>query len=100
MNGGGRESRLWTARFVLRSAGAAALVIVVSMALLGAYVFDFTDSARSFFIYWTAFFVLLMGVILLAMFDAAATIVRFRKERTKLRKAFRHEFGSRHGDGS
>lgn len=84
---------------MLRLAGVAALAIVVPMALLGAYVFDFTGSARSFFIYWTAFFVLLMSAVVLAVFDAAATIVRFRKERTKLRKAFRHEFGSRSGGG-
>lgn len=85
---------------MMRSAGVAALVAVVSMALLGAYVFDFTDSARSFFIYWTVFFVLLMSAIVLAVFDAAATIVKFRKERTMLRKAFRHEFGNGRGDES
>jgi len=80
----------WTSRAILRTAGATALAIAILMALLGGHVLDFTESPRSFLIYWGVFFILLLSVIVLAMLDAIATIVRFRKEHTKLRDAFRH----------
>jgi hypothetical protein len=89
MSGDARGKGRWTLRFVLRSAGIAALAIVIPMALLGAYVFDLADSARSFFIYWTIFFILLLSAIAIAVVDTLLTIVRFRKEHMKLRKAFR-----------
>ena len=81
----------WTPRGILRTAGTAALVIVIFMALMGGHVLDFTGSPRTFLIYWTVFFVLLLSVIALAILDATATIVRFRKEHTKLRNMFRRE---------
>lgn len=76
---------------MLRTAGIVALVIVIFMALVGTYAFDFRGSPRAFFVYWTVFFVLLMSVIALAVLDAAATMFRFRKEHTKLRNVFRRE---------
>jgi hypothetical protein len=91
MTGIRRGEGRWTTRFVVRLVGLALLAVVVIMALLGAYVLDFSASARSFFIYWSVFFVLLMSVIAVALFDTVATIVRFRKEHAKLRSAFRRE---------
>jgi hypothetical protein len=81
----------WTPRGILRTTGIAALVIVILMALIGGHALDFTGSPRSFFIYWTVFFILLLSAIALAVLDAIATIVRFRKEHTKLRNTFRRE---------
>ena len=81
----------WTHRRVLRTVGIVTLVIVIIMALVGAYAFDFTASPRSFFIYWSIFFTLLLGVIGVAVIDAIATIIRFRKEHMKLRNMFRRE---------
>lgn len=77
----------------MRSAGILALLIVIVMALLGAYVVDFRDSATAFFVYWSVFFAFLLGVVAVAIFDALITMAKFRKEHTKLREAFRREFG-------
>lgn len=90
-----RGKSRWTARFLLRSAGIVALLVVIVMALLGAYVFDFANSARTFFVYWSIFFFFLLGVIAVAMFDAIITMAKFRKEHSRLREAFRREFGGR-----
>ncbi|GAB4353517.1 MAG: hypothetical protein Kow0099_37770 [Candidatus Abyssubacteria bacterium] len=83
-----RGPRRWTMRFTLRVFGVVTLAVVVVMALCGAYVIDFDDAQGEFVTYWTVFFFLLLGVIVLAMLDAALTMVRFRKEHERLRREF------------
>jgi len=61
------------------------------MALMGIYALDFGESPRSFFIFWTVFFILLLSVLALAVFDAFSTMFNFLKERERLRKDFRRE---------
>ena len=97
MSGRTRNKRPWTPRRVFRWIGIVVLMIALFMALIGAYVLKSTISVRFFFVYWTIFFLLLLSAIVLAMFDALATIVKFRKEHTELRKAIRNEL---HGNRS
>jgi uncharacterized membrane protein len=75
-------------RFALRLFGVVALAIVVVMALCGVYLVNFTDSPGKFVVYWTVFFCLLFGVILLAVLDTLLTMWRFRKERERLSREF------------
>jgi biotin transporter BioY len=89
MNDDVRGRRQWTARRALRLAGASTLAIVVLMMLLGVYVLDLSASPRIFFAYWGIFFILLLCVIVLAVFDALATMGKYRGERTRLHEALK-----------
>lgn len=84
-----RGRRQWTARRALRLVGVSTLAIVVLMMLLGVYVLDLSASPRVFFIYWGVFFILLLCVIVLAVFDALATVGKYRLERTRLHEALK-----------
>ena len=77
-------------RRVFRWVGIINLAIVVIMALYGAYGLKTSVSVRVFFIYWSVFFLLLMSAIVLAMFDALATMAKFKKEHEKLRESFKN----------
>jgi hypothetical protein len=92
--------RRWTPRLVLRWCGMIALVIALLMALFGAYGFDPRVSPKLFFVYWTVFFILLVGAILVAVLDALATIIKFRQEHMKLRKRIRNELHTNEDTGS
>jgi amino acid transporter len=74
-------------RRVLRWVGIGNLAVVVVMALFGAYGIRTTVSPKVFLIYWSVFFILLMGALVLAMFDALTTMVSFKKEHERLREA-------------
>lgn len=89
MSGEKWNIRQWSMRRVFRWVGIIMLAIVVLMAVFGAYGLRNTVSMRVFVIYWTVFFILMMTVIVLAMFDALATMAKFKKEHEKLRKAIR-----------
>jgi len=79
-------------RRVFRWVGIINLAIVVIMALYGVYGLKTTISARTFFVYWSIFFLLLLGAIVLAMVDALATMARFKKEHEKLRNSIGSHF--------
>jgi cobalamin biosynthesis protein CobD/CbiB len=81
----------WTARRAMRMIGAGAIIIILIMAFLGVFVLDLTTSALAFFIYWSAFFLLLLLAIGIAMLDAVATIGKFKNEHAKLRSFFQQE---------
>ena len=85
MGEAGERSR-WTPRRVVRSAGIAAILISALMTLFGAYGPPRDFSPKAFWVYWTIFFIFLMGAIGLAMVDAMITIVKFRKEHSDLRE--------------
>ena len=89
MSGEKWKIRQWTLRRVFRWVGITNLAIVVIMALYGVYGLKTTISARMFFVYWSVFFLLLMGAIVLAMFDALATMAKFKKEHENLRDSIR-----------
>ena len=92
MNDDRRQKGQWTARAALRLTGAVVLLIVALMAVLGGFVFDLAASAGLFLIYWTIFALLLLVAIMIAMFDAVATIGRFKREHAQLHDKFTQEF--------
>ncbi len=89
MSGEKWNIREWPMRRIIRWVGIIMLVIIALMAAFGAYGLRTTASMRVFVIYWTVFFILMMTVIVLAMFDALMTMAKFKKEHEKLRKAIR-----------
>jgi hypothetical protein len=91
MSGGKEVWRRWTMRRIFRWIGIIDLIIVVVMAAYGAYGLKTDVSPKTFFLYWSVFFILLMAAIVLAMFDALATMARFKKEHEKLRGVIRDQ---------
>jgi heme A synthase len=89
MSGEKNKWRQLTMRRVFRWVGIINLVVLILMALFGAYGLKTSVSVRTFFVYWSIFFILLMAAIALAMFDALATIAKFKKDHEKLRAAIR-----------
>jgi uncharacterized membrane protein len=81
----------WTARHALRLIGAVDLLIAGLMAVLGAFVLDIAAHPTLFVIYWAVFAILLLIALIIAMFDAVATIGRFKKEHAKLHDTFRKD---------
>ena len=94
-----RQKGQWTARTALRLIGAVILVIVGLMALLGGFVLDLTTSPALFLIYWTVFAILLLAAIIIAMFDAVATIGKFKKEHAQLHDLFKQEIDKENDNG-
>ena len=76
-------------RRVFRWVGIINLIIVIIMAIYGAYGLKTTVSVKIFFVYWSVFFLLLMSAIVLAMLDALTTMAQFRKEHERLRESIR-----------
>lgn len=85
MGEAGERSR-WTPRRVVRSAGVVAILISALMTLFGTYGPPADFSPKAFWVYWTIFFLFLLGALGLAMVDAMITIVKFRKEHKDLRE--------------
>jgi hypothetical protein len=79
----------WTPRRVVRWAGTATIVTALFMAVIGAYGFGEDVTPRFLYIYWTIFFLFLMGAVCLAMIDAMITIAKFKKEHRDLRELAR-----------
>jgi Kef-type K+ transport system membrane component KefB len=80
------QRRRRTPRRVLRRVGSIAIGTALLMALFGAYKVGSEVSPKVFYVYWTIFFVFLMSAIALAMLDALLTMIKFRKEREKLKR--------------
>ena len=87
MTGNEKKRPRWTPRRVVRSAGTTAISTAALMALYGAYGLGVEVSARAFYIYWTVFFVFLMGALALAIMDALITVAKFKQERESLKEA-------------
>jgi hypothetical protein len=86
MTGNEKKNTRWTPRRIVRSAGTTAISTAVLMALYGAYGLGVEVSARAFYIYWTVFFVFLMGALALAIMDALITVAKFKQDRESLKK--------------
>ena len=87
--GEAREKSRWTPRRVVRWTGAVAIVTALFLAVFGAYGLPRDLAPDALWVYWTIFFLFLMGAIGLAMIDAMITIVKFRKEQVDLREIAR-----------